>query len=100
MHFRMHFIFFRENQLAVSDQVLETASGKNCGKLRSCVGQYGLALLRVVEAVREGPLVVKDAEGNIVEKGVKVIVPFWWPKDTDEIIKQATASVEVVSGQT
>ena len=60
-------------------QNIVNESNKNVGKFRSCVGQNGLALLRLAEI--SGKLQVKSKSGHIVT--FRATTPNWWPSGND-----------------
>lgn len=77
----------RDSTLLKPGMTIENNKAKNCGKFRNSVDSNGLALLRLQEAIGKDKLVAKNEAG---EKTVDVeaSVPWWWPTDSDEIIKQ------------
>lgn len=84
-------VFFSEKGKAQPGDKVENAAGKNSGKLRNRLGKHGLALLRLSDVVGKGDLRIKDSDGKVVEENVTTHIPHWWPRDSDEIVKQVLA---------
>ena len=88
-----------ETHSCQAGDTIENAAGKNCGKYRNGIGKYGLGLLRLQDALDKGTLSVihkegndKDASSTEVGQVENTSMPSWWPRDSDEVIKQILAS--------
>ncbi|XP_071941494.1 putative transferase CAF17 homolog, mitochondrial [Antedon mediterranea] len=63
---------------------VKNEDGKNTGKLRSHIGNNGLALLRV-SLSQNKKLIVNDKEGNDIEMTARI--PEWWPNKENLLIQ-------------
>ncbi|XP_038074601.1 putative transferase CAF17 homolog, mitochondrial isoform X1 [Patiria miniata] len=57
-------------------------AGKNIGKLRSYLGNRGLALLRVAQC-KDKKLLVIGEDGSRME--LAALIPTWWPQEQEEL---------------
>ncbi|ESO09641.1 hypothetical protein HELRODRAFT_158244 [Helobdella robusta] len=75
--------------------IFSETSKKECGKVRNWKGQRGLGLLRLAECLlaEKDSLILRGKNGDNLGK-VETSIPYWWPKEDDEIIKQILNKIE------
>ncbi|CAD5112078.1 DgyrCDS1321 [Dimorphilus gyrociliatus] len=68
--------------------IICTEEGKSVGVIRDHIGRRAIGLMRVRESVNAKELYAKEnVEGETLSR-VKTNIPFWWPIDKDERLRQ------------
>ena len=74
MYTHFFFLFSIPDGLNNGDKITDI-EGKNLGKFRNFEGTFGLALLRVSQALK-----ANESGMNLNDYKLKTQIPEWWPK--------------------